>query len=76
MGVEEGFRKWADFPPDPIMNLMYQERGDIFGPNAILDRLKFGIAGDQPGKEVMVLELFGKIKEMKASQNADGDFHR
>jgi hypothetical protein len=44
--------------------------------NAILGGLKFGIAGDQPGQKIMILELFGQMKEMKASQNADGDFHR
>jgi hypothetical protein len=58
------------------MNLMTQKRGDILRPNAVLDRLKLGITGDQPGKKVVILELFGKKEEMKASQNADSDLHR
>jgi hypothetical protein len=74
--VKKRGREPADLPPAAVMNLMTQERGDIFRLNAILDRLKFGITGDQPGKKVMILELFGKKKEMKASQNADSDFHR
>ena len=60
--IEERFSEPADFSPCPIMNLMYEERGDIFRIDAILSRLKFGITGDQPGKKVMILELFGKIK--------------
>jgi len=44
------------------MNLMNQKRLDILGIDPIFGSFKFGIARDQPGKRVMILQLFGKME--------------